>query len=367
MFGKQKKTSEPQLPVKYPTHVHRFLRTTHGVKFFAIAIGFITIIGTSLLILINSVHGPVVSDKIVVPKPKPKFYSQLTGEPVNDESTVKRPVTAIMIENSPSARPQSGLKEAGIVYEAVAEGGITRFIALYQESRPSIVGPVRSVRPYYVEWASAYDPSVVHIGGSARALEMIRSGSYGLDLDQFFNASSFWRANDREAPHNVYTDFDKLDALRTAKGKTTSSFTGFVRKESKKLAEAKAKQINIDVSSGSFHVEYNYDAADNAYARSHNGEPHTDREKGAIKPKVVIAIKVPIGLGFEDGNREQITTTGTGQAYVFQNGDVIECSWSRESVSAPLKLRSSDGKDVVLNPGQTWITALSNNRDVSWQ
>ncbi len=352
---------------EYPSKLHKFLHIKSGLGYFLAAIGFIIIagIGLNMLLLANeSSYSPLSSS---VPKPKPKFYSPLTGVEVSDEATTKKAVTAVMIENSPDARPQSGLKDAGQVYEAVAEGGITRFIALYQESRPGLVGPVRSVRPYYVEWASAYDPAVAHIGGSAKALQMIRSGAYGVDLDQFYNAGTYWRAADRVAPHNVYTNFDKLDALRESKGKTTSVFKSFPREDVKTMPARTASNITINVSSGSFLTQYTFDEASNSYLRSHNGVAHDDREVGRLSPKVVVAIKVPMTLGFEDGYREQITTTGTGQAYVFQNGTVIEGTWKRDTDKSQLILLAADGSEIKLARGQTWITALANTKAVTWQ
>ncbi len=370
MQGKQTNTEhDGHVPLDndYPSKIHRLLRTKSGVRYFFAAIGLILITGIGLNLLLLSQDQATPMDNSTVPKPKQKFYSPLTGVPVADEAATKRAVTAVMIENSPDARPQSGLKDAGVVYEAVAEGGITRFVALYQESRPGLVGPVRSVRPYYVEWASAYDPAVAHIGGSKRALDLIRSGEYGVDMDQFFNAGSFWRADDRSAPHNVYTNFDKLDALRESKGKTNSTFTSFARGDSKTPPPRNASNITIGVSSGSFLVQYVYDEATKTYLRSHNGVAHDDREGGRIAPTVVVAIKVVMSLGFEDGNREQITTTGEGQAYIFQNGSVVEATWQRSDVKAPLKLIGSDGKDITLARGQTWITALAQNKAVTWQ
>lgn len=370
MQGEQTNTEHDQhlsLHDDYPSRVHRFLRTKQGVGYFFAALILIIITGVGLNILLLTYQEPLAFDNSSIPKPVPKYYSPLTGALVTDEATTKKAVTAIMIENSPDARPQSGLKDAGIVYEAVAEGGITRFIALYQESRPGLVGPVRSVRPYYVEWASAYDPATVHIGGSKRALDMIRSGNYGVDLDQFFNPGAFWRAADRSAPHNVYTNFDKLDALRESKGKASSTFTGFSREDTKTLPPRTASNVTINVSSGSFLVQYAYDEASNTYLRSHNNIPHEDREGGRISPRVVVAIKVPVSLAFEDGNREQITTIGQGQAYVFQNGAVTEGTWQRADAKSPLVLTSGDGKEIKLGRGQTWVTAIANNKAVTWQ
>jgi len=359
------------------TLIQRILRDDKNLKYFFILLGLIIATGVGLIVMLSLHREPTISDKIVVPKPKeiPKFYSPLTGADTTEEAT-KRPITAIMIENSPEARPQSGLKQGGVIYEAIAEGGITRFVVLYQESRPQLIGPVRSVRPYYVEWASAYDPAVAHVGGSQRALSMIRGGNYGLDMDQFFNASTYWRSTDRVAPHNVYTSFDKLDALRTAKGKTSSTFESSPRKDEltpAKITAAREKgtvaanSLSLDISSGQFHVEYAYQADTNTYKRSQGGVEHLDREDGLIAPKVVVAIKVPMSIEMEDGYREQITTTGSGQAYVFQDGTVIEGRWKRDGEKSRLILTDADGKEIALNRGQTWITAVPDNKGVTWQ
>lgn len=352
------------------TKLHQILHDNRGVRYFVAAVGILLATGIATLAFLwqqPQAELPIEYPTAAKKKEAPKFYSPLTGIEVDDEALTKRPVTAVMIENSPDARPQSGLKDAGVVFEAVAEGGITRFIALYQESRPGLIGPVRSVRPYYVEWGAGFDPAVAHVGGSARALQMIRSGGYGVDLDQFFNAGTFWRATDRVAPHNVYTNFDKLDALNAAKGKTSSTFSFAPRVDEKKSDTPNATKININVSSGLYNVDYTYDAASNNYIRFEGGANHNDREGGQLQPKVVIAMKVPMSLGFEDGYREQITTTGSGMAYVFQNGTVTEVAWSKADAKSKLEFKTADGKEVPLVRGQTWITALDEKRSVTWQ
>lgn len=299
--------------------------------------------------------------------PAPKFYSPLTGVEVKDDATTKQAVTAIMIENSPDARPHSGLKQAGIVYEAIAEGGITRFLALYQEAKPTLIGPVRSLRMYYVDWAAPYNASIAHIGGSAAALAEVRNGNYR-DIDQFFNAPSYWRASDRYAPHNVYTSFEKLDALNASKGYTTSTFTGFARSDGKASVTPNATSIDMQISSTWYNTHYDYDTATNTYLRSIGGEPSNDREEGRLAPQVVIAIKVGMTKIFEDGWRESITTTGSGSAFIFQNGTVTEASWRKNSRAEPLEFIDAAGKPILLNRGQTWITAVPNDTgNVTWK
>lgn len=305
-----------------------------------------------------------VTKKVVIPPPV--YYSPLTGMKVADTAATTQAVTGIMIENSPDARPQSGLKDAGVVYEAVAEGGITRFLAIYQEGKPQLIGPVRSVRMYYVDWIAPYNASVAHIGGSAAALAEVRNGSYR-DIDQFFNSAYYWRASDRYAPHNVYTSFAKLDALNAAKGYTTSSFTSFPRIDGKTSKTPDATSVDIKISSASYNSHYDYDTATNTYKRSVNGGPSLDREAGQLTPSVVIALHVDMFLVLEDGYRESITTSGSGTADVFQNGAVTEVAWRKASRTAPLELIDANGQVLSLARGQTWIIAVPNSTGgVSW-
>lgn len=301
------------------------------------------------------------------PEPEPiKYYSPLTGALVSDEAATRQAVTGIMIENSPDARPQSGLKDSGVVFEAIAEGGITRFLVLYQEQKPQLVGPVRSVRAYYVDWVAAFNASVAHVGGSAAALKEVRNGNYR-DIDQFFNSSTYWRATDRYAPHNVYTSFEKIDALNAKKGYTTSAFTGFTRKDSTASATPNATTINVTVSSAAYNSTYTYNATTNTYDRFLGGKPHTDRESGQISPRVVVAMRVTQSTVMEDGYRESINAVGTGTAYIFQDGTVQEVTWRKPSKTAQITFTDVEGKDVELARGQTWITAVPNGKAITWQ
>lgn len=303
-----------------------------------------------------------------IPQPKPKtYYSPLTGIKVKDEAATKKPVTAIMIENSPEARPQSGLKESGIVYEAIAEGGITRFLVLYQQEKPKLVGPVRSLRQYYLDWATPYNASIAHVGGSAAALKNVRNGSYR-DIDQFFNPGTYWRSSDRYAPHNVYTSFQKLDAVNKSKKYKTSKFTGFARTTGKAAKKPTATRIAINFGSPTFNTSYTYNKKSNLYARSVGGAAHIDREKGQITPKVVIAMKVDMVNVMEDGYRESIKTTGKGKATIFQNGTAQNVTWSKKSQKSPLQFLDKNGDPVKLARGQTWLSALPNSTgSVSWK
>ncbi|WP_341784449.1 DUF3048 domain-containing protein [Lactococcus formosensis subsp. formosensis] len=296
--------------------------------------------------------------------------SELTGlETTADKA--KRPITAVMVENSPEARPQSGLKDAGVVFEAVAEGGITRFVALYQEAQPDLIGPVRSIRPYFVEWTAGFDAGLAHVGGSELALNIVKSGDYVADLDQFKAPEGiFWRSEDRVAPHNMYTKMSGLDKYMAKLDKKKSDFQSWDRQalnSDKTESDLPAAQaIRLPVSTGIFEVSYHYDTASKTYQRFQGGEAHQDREKGQISPDVVIAIMVNQKLS-ADGNHMDIETTGTGKAYIFRNGKVQEGNWAKSNAQTNIRFTDGQGNKIPLKSGQTWITAIDNSREVIWE
>lgn len=362
----KKTPSQPLTKAKNWFKHHKKLSIILGAIFVLI------IIGGSVAAYYFTHQAPEVA-VITKPAPKPqptpelpKYYSPLSGNLVETEAATHQAVTAIMMENSPDARPQSGLKDSGVVFEAIAEGGITRFLVLYQEQKPQLIGPVRSVRMYYVDWLAAFNASVAHVGGSANALKEVRNGNYR-DIDQFFNASTYWRATDRYAPHNVYTSFEKIDALNAKKGFATSEFTGFTRKDSG-AATVAATSIDVKISGPLFNSHYNYNATTNTYDRSQAGKPHLDRESGQMSPRVVIVMKVNQINVFEDGYREQIDAIGSGSATIFQDGAVQEVTWSKVSRTAQITFTDANGVDVPLARGQTWLTAIPNRSgSVTWQ
>jgi hypothetical protein len=295
--------------------------------------------------------------------------SPLTGMQVSPD-LAKRPVTGIMIENSPDARPQSGIQDAGVIYEAIAEGGITRFMTLYQDATPQYIGPVRSLRPYYLDFAVPFDAGIAHVGGSPDALAQVRNGLK--DLDQFFNSDSYWRQNTRISPHNVYTSFALLDALNKSKGYTSSKPASFPRKKDAKLTTPTAKSIDLAISGYSYNVHYDYDATSNTYMRSEGGAAHmattsaADNTGQQLHPKVVVALIMGYGID-ADGQHSDYTTTGSGTVYVFQDGGVTQGTWSKAARTSQFTFTDASNNPVKFDAGQTWFTALSATSMVNYK
>lgn len=308
---------------------------------------------------------PAPAETQAQPEKKPDIVSPLTGVKLSDASLVSRPVTGIMIENSPEARPQSGLTEAGIVYEAIAEGGITRFLAVYQDTHPNYIGPVRSARPYYIDFIAPYDASYAHVGGSPEALQDIKSLNIK-DLDQFYNPSGYVRITERYAPHNVYTGFDKLDKLNQTKGYTSSKFTPFVRKPDVPQTPT-ARIIDFSISAPLYSPRFEYDTGTNTYKRSQGGEAHIDQKsKAQISPKVVIALVTEKGYD-PDGYHTDYKTSGSGKMYVFQDGIVSEGTWQKANRKSAYVFTDKNGFPMKLNTGQTWISLVANQSDVTYK
>lgn len=360
-----------QLSIKRPSIFGRFANWIKQHKTLSIILTCViaagVVAGILYMIFAQNPNGPPSYATAPKPLPKPVYYSPLTGEKVENEAATKQAVTAIMLENSPDSRPQSGLKQAGIVYEAIAEGGITRFLTLHQQDKPQMIGPVRSLRMYYVDWLAPYQASIAHVGGSAAALAEVRNGRYR-DIDQFFNGAYYWRATDRYAPHNVYTSFAKLDELNASKGYTESSFTAFQRTDGKPSETPNAANITINFSGAWYNTTYTYDPQNNQYNRFLAGEPHVDREDGAITPKVIVALKVNETRVMEDGYRESIETIGSGEAIIFQNGTAIKAIWHKPDRFTHISLKDEAGQEIPLVRGQTWIAAVPNGHgEVAWE
>lgn len=291
---------------------------------------------------------------------------KLDGIVVDEEYADLFPV-AVMVENMVSARPQSGLREAGVVYEALAEGGITRFMAVYATNEPiSAIGPVRSARPYYLDWANEYGALYAHIGGSPQAIAEIKSKGI-FDLNQFFNSQYFWRDTKRAAPHNLYTSSEKLVfAQRDTDAPTSGDYASWTFKDDAAIADRPTdeKTIEIDFSSFSYKVKYIYDRENNVYARTQAGEPHVDTAGKQITPKNVVVQFTVTSLADNEG-RLSMKTTGEGRAIIFRDGIATEGRWKKDDSESRTVLLDADGKPIELNRGSTWIEIVPADRQIT--
>ncbi|MGK0467100.1 DUF3048 domain-containing protein [Clostridium sp.] len=300
-----------------------------------------------------------VETKIPAPvEPTQKYYSPYTGEEVEKESLDNIALLAI-VENSVSARPQSGLNAADIVYETVAEGGITRFIALFQKNNAKKLGPIRSARPYFLDIVKEYNLPFAHCGGSAEALDEIKNKNL-MSMDEMAYASTYVRDNKRKAPHNLYTSTDKLRALVKTKDyvKSPTVKLKFDKSywDSDKLSESTDVLLKIN---RYYSTSYTY--KDGLYYKSMDGTSSTNKvDNLPITTKNIVIQFTSIKLQ-TDGLHLDIAIVGSGDGYVISNGKFVKMHWSKKNATSQTLLTDEAGNKLPLNPGNTWWNIVNKN------
>lgn len=305
---------------------------------------------------------------------------KLNGVSINgtfvEEALASRRPLGVMVENLPASRPQSGLSEAEVVYEALAEGGITRYLALFQTTEAKSIGPVRSARSYYAAIAGSWEALYAHVGGSPEALEGLAQGSYAnvIDLNQFYNGQFFERVSSRSAPHNVYTSTAKLQEFLGAQSKWPAvRRSQFEFKDDESFVKTKqgagsiilvpAYNIFLDFSTAEYRVKYIYDGEKNVYARFVGGKKDTDAGNGneIIAKTVVVQLVTVLPVPNDPAFRVNVQITGKGRAYIFMDGQVVEGNWERLSGGRTV-FRDVSGKEISINRGPVWVELIPNSK-----
>lgn len=267
-------------------------------------------------------------------------------------------VYAVMIDNQQDARPTSGLSQASLVYEAIAEAPITRFLAVFSlDKKIAEIGPVRSVRPYYVNWAQEFNCSLLHVGGSPEALSLI-SKSYDFDLNQFNKGQYFWRDAKKSSPHNVYTSSDLVNrAITDRSWQVGRYFDSWLFKNDQPVQADAVKDITVSYANSDFLVEWKYDATKNDYLRYEAGRIHVDQDGTEIRAKNVAVMYVTSSV-IDSVGRRKTQTTGTGNAVVFQDGNAITGTWQRQDLNSRTRFFDANGTEISFNHGMTWIEVV---------
>ncbi|TSC90094.1 MAG: hypothetical protein G01um10145_198 [Microgenomates group bacterium Gr01-1014_5] len=307
----------------------------------------------------------------------------------------RRPLT-VSIENHEEARPQSGLSKADIVYEAIAEGGVTRFLSVFYcgvAAEETQVGPVRSARIYFMDWASEYGeyPLYVHVGGAnkpgpADALGAVRK--YGWeqynDLNQFsIGFPTFWRDYERfdrtvATEHTMYSTTDKLWTVAEKRGLFAKDKKGnawdedFVKwpfVDGKAVENPTATKISFPFWEGQtqYAVAWNYDSASNSYKRENGGQIHKDMNNDQQVSAANVVILYTKSKGPIDELKHMLyDTIGSGKALVFQNGNVIQATWKKTTRSTRTRFTDAKGKEISFVRGPIWIEVTDPTSKVTY-
>ncbi len=301
-----------------------------------------------------------------------EFRRNLDGVCVEKKEDISPALVGVMIENNIEARPLSGLIDARIVYETPVEGNITRFLAIYIEDQDvDKVGPVRSVRPYYLDWITEYGtPMYMHVGGSPEALTKIDNLNI-FDVNEFFRGWYFWRSKDRYAPHNTYTS-SKLwqkawQDYGEDKREGVDKWSPWQFAKSEICTDSCATEITTVFRGQTYAATWSFNSSTKKYERYELGSPHLDRESAEqITTDTLIVQKVKTKV-LDDVGRLRLETVNSGEVIIFQNGHIIEGIWKKGRSERTIFFDQIDDSEIKLNPGKIWIATVPQDGSVEWK
>lgn len=294
-------------------------------------------------------------------KTVPSFY---TGEPIKESTNSNTPFM-VMIENSTASRPQSGLGLADVVYETSAEGGIPRFMALFHKNTPNKIGPIRSIRPYFLDLALEHNLPFAHCGGSSEALTSISHDDSVMSINEILSGEYFWRDSERKSPHNLYTSSENI--LNSIVDK---NFLSVPKPFSEFNKDYYSNELLSSISNIMINLNKNYDTSyiyeDNVYKKSMDSEISLDSNTNEqLSFSNVIIQKTTISLQ-DDNLHLDIDLIGEGEGYVFSNGKYVNVIWKKTSENDKTKLYDINGDIVPLSPGKTIWHILNNDTDITF-
>ncbi len=265
---------------------------------------------------------------------------------------------AIMIDNHYDARPPSGLAQAHLVFEAEVEGGITRIMGIFSSDQNiTEIGPVRSARPYFVDWARELSALYTHVGGSPDALVKIKQDKI-FDINEFFNGKYFWRDHTRSRPHNVYTSIVNLDKYLNDKNADHNRFIPWTFKDDvDPINRPASSSLAINYRLQTHRVEWQYDRDNNNYQRYMAGEPHQDRSGNIITAKN-IAVQVAEAFELDEKLRLEMNNIGNGKSLICMDGKCQTGTWQKKHPSDRTRFYAEDGREVKFNRGMTWVQVV---------
>ncbi len=320
-----------------------------------------------------------LKDRLIGPKDSTETETQLPaihGVLTSKQIATTRPV-AVVIENHTNARPQSGLTKADIVYETLAEGGITRFLALFQTQNVEEIGPIRSARPYFNHIANQWGAVYAHVGGSTLALNELNADVHKklTDLNQYFFGDYFYRSKERAAPHNAYTSMDLLHTL--IEKKDWKDWTPVKLGEFETIPTGELQTTTNKISAKFFDDNYTanftFDPSTGLYARSNGTKSAIDKnnQQPVYMRNVLIQYVDDYIVPMEPANGLGLRLEEDGRAILFTGGKMTNGTWRYKNGFTEYITTNGAGETQAMKfqPGQTWIVLMPKSlaANVSWE
>lgn len=287
---------------------------------------------------------------------EPPVVSVLTGLPVDDE-VLERPVVATKIASDRAARPQVGLDAADVVVEELVEGGISRFLAVFQSSDSDPVGPVRSARTSEIDLLPLFGrPVFAHSGGNSGTMSGLRNANTGVlaGHDSAFGGH-YSRDNSRRGPNNLFTNTSILRDAAGGEALPPNGWFSFLG-EDDDVSDHVFPVIGVDVSFGTTRTRWVWDDERQEFLRWQDGNPHLSPDDEQLGFESVVILNTAYGASPAAAGSPEAITIGSGEAWVLSGGVVVHGSWERGERDAPYVVRDADGEEIRLTPGRIWIS-----------
>ena len=288
----------------------------------------------------------------------------LTGLPLADPAKLARPALTVKIENPPYARPQAGLDAADVVYEEEVEGGISRFLAVFQSADADAVGPVRSVRPSDPDIVGAFGGLFGYSGGTPKFVDLLRSTpgitDVGVDLLQEGDGKPYVRRTDRTAPDNLYTSTAGLWAAAPPAAPPPARFADFLPAGQAFTPGGATPAVHLAAQVGDTTAVFDYDAASSTYQRTGLVEGSGTVAAANVIVQYTAYEPSPGDVDVNGAPVEKADTIGTGDALILAGGMVVHGTWTKSSQSSYTTYTDGNGAPLKLLPGRTWIELVRN-------
>lgn len=283
-------------------------------------------------------------------KPDPPVYP-LTGMRKPDPFRALLPALVVKIDNAPGARPQTGFNSADLVYEEIVNDSLTRFAMVFHSQESNPVGPIRSGRIQDIDlFGSLNRPLFAWSGGNATVTDAIRASDIR-EIGPSTAYQAYYRAGDRSAPHNLYSNTSALWGYTPPDAEPPRQQFQYRAKGDKVQGEPAS---GVDVTLDSINVRWDWDPAIGQYRRTMEGSAHLDRATNTqVTTDNVVVLVMNYTVGISGSPDAQ--SLGTGEAFVFSGGKWVYGTWTRKDRTKPFKLQDGKGRPILLTPGRTFI------------
>lgn len=278
----------------------------------------------------------------------PEFYH------LEDKQTLPQPLL-VVVENHPRSWPHSGLEEADVIYEVLAEGGITRLLALYVEDVPEEIGPVRSAREYLAQISADHQALLFHAGASPSGYARLSASDVD-NIDEISNSKYYWRDKERDRPHNLYTGRGKIFDHLMLQDRITdgSSYKFRIISQGNEPQAELADEINVYYW-GNYLVTYVFNSEENNYLRYMQKKPHVNAKGDQLKAENILIIRASTDV-IDSVGRLAVDLYNGGEMKLIKSGKSIDGYWRREN--GRIKIFDEKDNELFLNSGKTWIQII---------